>query len=59
MIWWATMAGAAGFNYNDDEFQVNGNNNLNNTGCSRGMTPTAFQDNFIDGSWKRILIYMK
>lgn len=38
MVWWATAAGAAGFNYNRDGFHVNGNDNLNNAGCSRGMT---------------------
>src|SRR3989338_5113372 len=32
--------GAAGFNYNNDQFHVNGNNINNNPGCSRGMVLT-------------------
>ena len=38
-------SGAAGFNYNTDQFHVNGNNINNNPGCSRGMV-LAVQDIF-------------
>ena len=34
-------SGAAFLDDNDDTFHINGNNNLNNSGCSRGMTPTS------------------